>query len=78
MRSVSVKGLDDDLKFSLGSDVEVIYHIMQNGKAIDSITYELQINGKDLISFISKFNLKNKVDVTINENNNYLLTAYDW
>ena len=78
MRSVTVIGLEDGLKFSLGSDVEIIYDIMQNGKAIDAITYELQMTGKKLLSFIDKFHLNNKINGSIKESNHYILTAYDW
>jgi len=79
MREVFVKGIDDSLKFSLGSDVSVICEIMDIGKAIDQITFEYEFKGNEFIKFIKKFNLEEKIkDIIINENNRYLVTAYDW
>ena len=78
MRAVTVKGINDNIKLEFGSDVEIIYEIMQRGKAIDAITFELELSGKELVEFINEFNLNEKVDTQINEENKYIITAYDW
>ncbi len=78
MRSVVVKGIDDDLIIELGREVEIVFAVIKIGKAIDAITYELVVDGTDLINFMKENNLIDKINNDIKENNRYVITAYDW
>ena len=75
MRRTVIKGLDDDFRMDI-MDVEVIYEVMQRGKAEDAITFSLILNGKELIGFLQKFGKEPLCDVVSDKR--YELTAYDW
>lgn len=78
MRKVVAKCKTNNMSFDLSRDVEIICEVMERGRAIDAITFELELNGKELISFIKEFKLEGNIKVSINENDEYILIAYDW
>lgn len=78
MRSVIVKGIDDNLRIELSREVDVVFAVIEKGKAIDAITYELEVDGKSLINFIKENKITNKIITNIKDNNRYLIIAYDW
>jgi hypothetical protein len=78
MRKVTVLGLDDNLKADLGRNVELVAAVIEIGKAIDAITFEKQLTGKELKQFILQQNANLAILENIVDNYRYLLTAYDW
>ncbi len=78
MRFTSVEGLDDDVKLNLGSDVSLICAIMEIGKAIDAITYRATLTGEELLALMQKYCPQKCKEASINPQNRYVATAYDW
>lgn len=78
MRSTIVKGKNDGIRIELGSDVDIICHVMDIGKCIDYLIYEVELNGQELIAFLEKFKLADKYKTLINVEFSYFVTAYDW
>lgn len=66
MRSTIVKGKNDGIRIELGSDVDIICHVMDIGKCLDYLIYEVELNGQELIAFLEKFNLADKYKTLIN------------
>lgn len=78
MRSTIVKGKNDGIRIELGSDVDIICHVMDIGKCLDYLIYEVELNGQELIAFLEKFKLADKYKTLINVEFSYFVTAYDW
>jgi len=78
MRKTTVTGLDDNVKLDLGSDTSPLGEVMEIGRAVDSLTYEAEMSGEQLIAFLKKFHLYEKHGDKVILKNRYLLTAYDW
>lgn len=78
MRSTIVKGKNDGIRIDLGSDVDIICHVMNIGKCLDYLIYEVELNGQELIAFLDKFKLADKYKTLINVKFSYVVTAYDW
>lgn len=78
MRSTIVKGKNDGIRIDLGSDVDIICHVMNIGKCLDYLIYEVKLNGQELIAFLDKFKLADKYKTLINVKFSYVVTAYDW
>ena len=78
MRSTIIRGKNDGLRIELGSDVDIICHVMDIGKCLDYLIYEVELNGQELIAFLEKFNLADKYKTLINVEFSYFVTAYDW
>ena len=78
MRSTIVKGKNDGIRIELGSDVDIICHVMDIGKCLDYLIYEVELNGQELIAFLEKFNLADKYKTLINVEFSFFVTAYDW
>ena len=78
MRSTIIRGKNDGLRIELGSDVDIICHVMDIGKCIDYLIYEVELNGQELIAFLEKFKLADKYKTLINVEFSYFVTAYDW
>lgn len=78
MRSTIVKGKNDGIRIELGSDVDIICHVMDIGKCLDYLIYEVELNGQELIAFLEKFKLADKYKTLINVKFSYFVTAYDW
>ena len=78
MRSTIVKGKNDGIRIELGSDADIICHVMDIGKCLDYLIYEVELNGQELIAFLEKFNLADKYKTLINVEFSYFVTAYDW
>lgn len=76
MRKVIVRDLVSNTSFTLSYDVSVICEVMERGKAIDEITYELKVNGKELLEFIREMKIANTTN--INESSEYEIVAFDW
>ncbi len=79
MRETFIKGLNDDFDLSLGSNTDLVFAVMQIGKAEDAITFSVEMNGAELKEFIEKHARKyiEYID-NIKLDNRYKITAYDW
>ena len=78
MRETILKRYSTGETFSLGSDVGLIGEVMEKGKGIDYLIYQLEILGKDLIPLLKKYTVKNFDVSKIIEDESYTLTSYDW
>ena len=78
MRSLTIKGIDDNIKLELGSDVGLICEVIERGRGVDYLIYELDINGEELICLINKYIKNSPVIEKIKRDNRYILRAYDW
>lgn len=78
MRSTIIRGKNDGLRIELGSDVDIICYVIDIGKCLDYLIYEVELNGQELIAFLDKFKLSDKYKMLINVEFSYVVTAYDW
>ena len=78
MRYTIVKGINDDLRLDLGSDTAIICKVMEIGKTLDALTYQVTLSGNELIEFLKSFNLTKALNADIKPENSYTLTACDW
>jgi hypothetical protein len=78
MRSTIIKGLTDGLYINLGCSTDIVGAVMEAGKAVDYLVFELELTGAELLQFLGKFNLQDKFKDEIKSDNQYKLTAYDW
>lgn len=79
MRETFIKGLNDDFDLSLGSSADLVFAVMQIGKAEDAITFSAEISGAELKKFIEKYAQKYIECIDkIKLDNRYRITAYDW
>ena len=79
MRETFIKGLNDNFDLSLGSNTDLVFAVMQIGKAEDAITFSAEMTGAELKKFIEKYARKyiERID-EIKSDNRYKITAYDW
>ena len=78
MRSTTVKGLDDGLRIELGGDTGIIEYVMDIGKGIDYLIYQAEMTGAELLEFMRKFRIDEKLYKDVKEENKYTVTSYDW
>ena len=78
MRSTSVLGTDDGLRLELGRDTSIIGEVMEIGKAVDYLVYEVQMSGAELIAFMRRFHLDPALEKDVKPENNYKVTSFDW
>ena len=78
MRKTTIKCLNDNMTFDLGREVEPICAVINIGKALDSITYEVTLTGVKLKEFIIDNKLAKSFLNQIIDDNIYVVTAYDW
>ena len=68
----------EEVAKSLQKDYHIILPILDGHAESDKPFTTIADNAAELISFINKFHLNNKINIIINENKQYILTAYDW
>ena len=78
MRDTVIKGLDDDVRITLGGDVGIVCAVMEIGRCVDSLIYKAELTGGELVALIRKEWKAWQPPVEIKENNRYEITAYDW
>jgi hypothetical protein len=78
MRSTTVKGIDDSVYINLGGNTDIIEAVMNAGKAVDYLIYELELTGSELLEFLGKFRIDSELTANIKAENRYNITSYDW
>jgi hypothetical protein len=78
MRSTTIKGLDDGIYINLGGNTDIIEAVMNAGKAVDYLIYELTLTGAELLEFLAKFCVDSELTAKINAENRYNIKSYDW
>lgn len=78
MRKIYAKNINEDLKIELGSDVSFISEIIERGKCIDYLIFELEVSGIELIELMEKYNINKSLINVIKSNDLYIITAFDW
>ncbi len=79
MRSITVKGVGNNLRIELGADTNLIGGVIEVGKAVDYLIYSARFNGKGVKEFVKKC-APDKICLLngINDNEEYEIIAYDW
>lgn len=77
MRDVTIKGLNDNVNFNLGGDVGIISDVIEKGYCEDFLIYRLKLNGAELIEFLKQHKCEEFIE-SVNIDNEYIITAYDW
>lgn len=79
MRNTTIKGINDQFYHDLGSSVEYVAKVIEIGKCVDYLIYEIKLTGQELKEFYCSIGLQNaKSYGEIVDKNEYLITAYDW
>ena len=78
MRSTTVKGLDDGVRIELGGNTDIIEAVMDAGKGVDYLIYELTLTGAELLAFLAPFRIDGKLTAEIKADNRYTVRSYDW
>jgi len=78
MRETTVRGIDDDVRLDLGSDVGIVAAVIEVADAADGLIYKATLTGGELIALIKKEWRAWQPPCEIKENNRYEITAYDW
>ncbi len=79
MRNTTIKGLTDEFSDDLGSSVDYVAKVIEIGKCVDYLIYEVQLSGKELKEFYSSVGLDNTQSIEkIIDENEYIIRAYDW
>ena len=78
MRKIYAKNINGDLKIELGSDVSFISEVIERGKCVDYLIFELEVNGIELIELMEKYNINKALINEIKSNDLYIITAFDW
>lgn len=74
MRYTVVKGLDDDVYFSIYG-VDAVCTVMEIGKCLSPLVFNATVTGKELLELFRFINEENRAQ--INPENRYELTAFD-
>ena len=75
MRYTTVKGLQDSVNITIYGNVGLIGRVMELGKQVGALTYEVELSGADILE---KIYLSDEHKAQLNPENRYLITAYDW
>jgi|GEM_PF-4698776 len=78
MRAVTVKGQDDTLAAELRADVSLIADVMERGRYVGELTYELDVTGEELVSLIARYEPNAPCVSQITPHHRYTVRAYDW
>ena len=78
MRSTTVKGINDSVYINLGGNTDIIEAVMNAGKAVDYLIYELTLTGEELLDFLAKFRVDSELTDKIKAKNLYVIKSYDW
>ena len=75
MRYTTIEGLQDSVNITIYGNVSLICRIMELGKCVGALTYEVELSGTEILENIY---LKDEYKAQLNPANRYLITAYDW
>lgn len=78
MRSVTLKGRQDDLSLTLGQDTALIEQIMTRGRYIPELIYEWEATGAEVRALLRACGVDVAGMSALSDGNTYVLTAYDW
>lgn len=82
MRMTILEGVEDSIRIDLGSDVMLVGAVMEIGKAIDYLVYEVQLTGEEVLNLINSIRFSPMkrpygLEDDIIKEHHYKLTAYD-
>lgn len=78
MRAVTVKGQEDTLRVQLSADVSLIADIMERGRYVGELTYELDVSGEELLALVARYGQSAPFAADVCPHRRYTLRAYDW
>jgi hypothetical protein len=78
MRSTTVTGINDNFYLNLGSDTSIIGEVIERGRCVDYLIYELELNGEELLAFLAEFHIEIDNEIKVFAENKYILKSYDW
>ena len=75
MRYTTIVGTQDQVNITIYGNVSLICRVMELGKCVGALTYEVELSGAEILEKIS---LRDEYKAQLNPANRYLITAYDW
>ena len=78
MRKTTLKAVDNSLSLDLGSDTTLIGEIMEIGRYIPELIYEVELSGIETIKLLKECYVKEEIIKQLTNEKRYILTAYDW
>ena len=78
MRETTIKGVEDGFNHTIYGWVSLIDAVMRMGKAVDDITYKVQVTGEQLLQILKEAREGGSWEKDIAKDHHYILTAYDW
>ena len=78
MRYTLIKSKSTAESFDLGGDVGIICDVMEMGKYVCDLVYEVDMSGEELIAFLKKHRVSTDIIEKITVSDNYTVSAFDW
>ena len=78
MRKTTLKAADNSLYLDLGSDTTLIGEIMEIGRYIPELIYEVELSGIETIKLLKECYVNEEIIKQLTNEKRYILTAYDW
>ena len=75
MRYTTVKGLQDSVNITIYGNVGLIGRVMELGKQVGALTYEVELSGAEIKE---KIFLADEYKDQLHPEHRYLITSYDW
>ena len=75
MRYTTIVGTQDQVDITIYGNVSLICRVMELGKQVGALIYEVELSGKELLE---KIHLNEKYRAEIQPDHHYIITAYDW
>ena len=76
MRACLLKNTKSGEKWELGADTGLIGRVMEAGRYIPDLTYEVALTGEEMREFLSEF--PRAKSIPFDRDAEYVLTAWDW
>ena len=78
MRKTTLKAVDNSLYLDLGSDTTLIGEIMEIGRYIPELIYEVELSGIETIKLLKECYVNEEIIKHLTNEKRYILTSYDW
>lgn len=78
MRMATLKSTDGLVMLDLGYDIDIICGVMEIGRYIPDLIYEVELSSEETIDFLRKFKINDEIISKIDKDKKYIIRAYDW
>ena len=73
-----IEGIDDDFRTMIPGNPLLVTAVMIAGKAVNRLTSEACLKGKDLKEMLIATNVYGVEEMDIKNDNHYKVTSFDW